>query len=249
MLKRVLSSGFQTLTPRLWLIYRELLSRNEPEVAHLPFVVPRDRIALDVGAYFGAYARALARLTYRVHAFEPTETADLMIRSMPRNVTVHKMALSSCNGTATFRIPCGSSALASLERHVAGDARTIQVTLTTIDTLFPAEDIGFIKIDVEGHERAVLNGARATIARCLPVMLIECEERMNPGGLNELIDYFGQWKYDCKFLKNGELHDISEFRHERDQVWGASPYINNFFFTPEFWREVRRPRPTWYRLG
>jgi FkbM family methyltransferase len=124
--------------------------------------------------------------TPRVHAFEPTETAILLVRSMPRNVTVHRVDLSSRTGTATLRIPRSASALASLERHVTEDVRTIQVTLTTIDTLFPAEDIGFIKIDVEGHERSVLNGAQTTISRCLPVLLIECEERMSPGGLNEL---------------------------------------------------------------
>ncbi len=249
MLKRALRSGFQTLAPKLWAVYSEMRSGKDPEVALLPLVVPRGRVALDIGAHFGGYARALAKLTTRVHAFEPTETADIMARTMPRNVTVHRMALSSHMGTAAMTIPQSSSALASLERHVTGDARSIQVTLSTVDALFPEEDIGFIKIDVEGHERAVLNGARATIERCRPVLLIECEERMNPGGLSQLIHFFGQWKYDCKFLKNGELHDVSEFRHERDQVWGASPYINNFFFIPESWREAQRPRPISYRLG
>ena len=232
MLKSVLRSGFQTLAPRLWSVYSEMRSGQDPEMALLPLVVPRGRVALDAGAHFGCYARALAKLTDRVHAFEPTETADIMARTMPRNVTVHRMALSSHMGAAALRIPRCSSALASLERHVTGDARTIEVTLTTIDAMFPAEDIGFIKIDVEGHESAVLNGARATIARCLPVLLIECEERMNPGGLDKLIHYFDQWKYICKYLKDGELHNVSEFRHDRDQVQGVSPYINNFFFIP-----------------
>jgi FkbM family methyltransferase len=232
MLKSALRSGFQTLAPKLWAVYSEMRSGKDPEVALLPLVVPRGRVALDVGAHFGGYARALAKLTDRVHAFEPTETADIMARTMPRNVTVHRLALSSHAGMAALTIPRSSSALASLERHVTGDVRTIQVTLATIDTLFPTEDIGFIKIDVEGHESAVLNGARATISRCRPVLLIECEERMNPGGLNKLIHYFRQWKYVCKYLNDGELHDVSEFRHDRDQVQGVSPYINNFFFIP-----------------
>jgi hypothetical protein len=124
MLKSVLRSGFQTFAPRLicgqkrnpkWRScrssFRLAASRStlEPTLAATP-VPPQS-------------------FTPRVHAFEPTETANLLVRSMPRNVTVHRVDLSSRTGTATLRIPRSASALASLERHVTEDVRTIQVTL------------------------------------------------------------------------------------------------------------------------
>ena len=39
----------------------------------------------------------------------------------------------------------------------------------------PVGDVGFLKIDVEGFERAVIEGALETIRRCKPVMLVEIE--------------------------------------------------------------------------
>lgn len=56
MLKRALRSGFQTLAPKLWAVYSEMRSGKDPEVALLPLVVPRGRVALDIGAHFGGPA-------------------------------------------------------------------------------------------------------------------------------------------------------------------------------------------------
>lgn len=51
------------------------------------------------------------------------------------------------------------------------------------------DDVGFIKIDVEGHELAVLKGATSLINRCRPVLLVECEERHSPGGTERLFKF------------------------------------------------------------
>ena len=48
-------------------------------------------------------------------------------------------------------------------------------------------NVGFIKIDVEGHEHAVLEGATKTIKRNMPNLLVEMEEKHNKIPINEMI--------------------------------------------------------------
>ena len=56
------------------------------------------------------------------------------------------------------------------------DHRAIEVPMATLDSSYEGE-VGFIKIDVEGHEQAVLDGAVQTIRRCRPRLLVEIDER------------------------------------------------------------------------
>src|SRR4029434_5645640 len=69
------------------------------------------------------------------------------------------------------------------------DHRAIEVPMATLDSSSEGE-FGFIKIDVEGHEQAVLDGAVQTIRRCRPRLLVEIDERLSPGGLERPQVYF-----------------------------------------------------------
>jgi hypothetical protein len=62
------------------------------------------------------------------------------------------------------------------EVKVSGNYTAVAVQTAKIDDLGSA-DIGFIKIDVEGFESAVLRGARQTIARDRPTIFFEIEEQ------------------------------------------------------------------------
>ena len=70
-------------------------------------------------------------------------------------------------------------------QRTGGDIERDTVQTRTLDS-FSFHNVGFIKIDIEGHELAVISGARNTIEQSRPAFLIECEERNTPGGLNEL---------------------------------------------------------------
>jgi len=101
-----------------------------------------------------------------VHAFEPSaQMADLLRKTSAGNVTVHEMALSDHRGEAQLLIPRSgnrlSHGLASLERHAEklGDSVLRQSVPTAPLDAVIGEDVAFIKIDVEGHELSVLNGA------------------------------------------------------------------------------------------
>ena len=219
-----------------WVIWR---SPKETEWSYLDRIVPRDMASVDVGANIGIYTAALAKLTPTVHAFEPsTRLATLLRNSSLPNVCVHQQAVSDKPGTATLRTPIQkdkllASSLATLETHNVNDTFTEEtVSLIVLDDVI-SETVGFIKIDVEGHELKVLNGALRIIEAYRPIFLVECEERHGAGNLRNLFAFFANKEYFGYFLKNGHLTSIDEFCQSRDQMRGTSdPYIYNFFFFP-----------------
>jgi FkbM family methyltransferase len=131
--------------------------------------IPLDRasVVLDVGANIGVMSRIFADRAGEVHAFEPAPRAQPLLRrntaDLP-NVTIHQCALSNAVGTAHFE------ERAELDVSSLSD-EGIEVEVRTIDSLGlrPA----LIKIDVEGYEHLVLEGANDTIRDHAPVILFE----------------------------------------------------------------------------
>jgi len=160
-------------TGRLW---------GERELRLLHDFVPADKIAVDVGAANGVYAWCLSRLARECVAFEPNpQQADLLRRRLPA-VQVIACALSDTEGPATLKTPVRNGqklsgwATIAAEGHgpmeLGKDFCAEEVPARTLDS-FGLRGVGFIKIDVEGHEVAVLRGAMDTISRDRPVILAE----------------------------------------------------------------------------
>jgi FkbM family methyltransferase len=130
------------------------------------------RTALDVGGHVGFWSYYLSLAFQRVHAFEPNE---LFAQCFERNVrgkgvTLHRVAL----GEAERRIELDVDPANTGATHVrAGVEGTIP--MRRLDA-FALDDVDFIKIDVEGFERQVLEGARETLLRCRPVVIVEQKE-------------------------------------------------------------------------
>lgn len=125
---------------------------------------------LDIGANIGTHSIAYATRGI-VHCFEPNPLAYECLKhnvgKMPR-VTLHNVAVSDHFGFIDME-PQGDNYGAMYTKPGT------QIPCITIDSLaLPACD--FIKIDVEGDEIGVLNGARDTIMKYRPVMCIECNK-------------------------------------------------------------------------
>ena len=92
---------------------------------------------------------------------------------------VHHLALSNETGSASFFIPLAED---SSELHLAGNLKNshsqferqsvIKVDVRTLNS-FALKDVQFVKVDVEGSELEVLEGARETIQRDHPGLLLE----------------------------------------------------------------------------
>lgn len=132
---------------------------------------------VDVGASTGWFAVPLAKRGYEVIAFEcNARAADRLRENCALNavrITLHEVAASNHNGTATFafnpRLPLTSGG--SLE-SVAANRASETVPCATLDSLVYTR-VTLLKIDVEGHEIAVLEGAERIIAESRPALVLE----------------------------------------------------------------------------
>ncbi len=222
---------------RLWKVRR----KGELEFALLPHLVDRSRNAVDVGANKGVYNFALSGLCPRVHAFEPYEKMRrILLRTARPNVTVWPLAASDSSGTAAFLIPrMTSSGRLSNQggslnaEKVGADHLSVAVEAARLDDL-DLGPVGFMKIDVEGSELAVLAGAGALIARDRPTLLIEMEERHSKLPLADAVAQVEAHGYRTYFLDRRRrcLLPFSQLCPEIHSRPSSADYVYNYLFLP-----------------
>jgi FkbM family methyltransferase len=233
---------------RLWVRSRREWRAGEAEVALLAELWARGRTFVDVGANLGLYTRAARAHGMRVVAIEPNPVlAGNLRRLFPADVRVVSQALSDHAGRRTFYLPAlhqreldsrGSLEAAANPGYAL---RPIEVEAVPLDAL-GLEDVAILKIDVEGHELAVLGGASELLRRERPSLLVEIEERHHPGGSAAVFDFLAERDYECYFCWRDALWPFAAFdprRHQSvrsvDPPDGTAPadYVNNFLFV---WR-------------
>jgi FkbM family methyltransferase len=242
------------LSPPLWLKvrawWRKVAGKNEAEIAVLPFLVPRDRWAIDVGANKGVYTQKLLEITGRVVAVEPNPNyVKELSRVFGHSIQLIPAALSDTEGTAELIVPAAhgeiDASLGTIEQQnslAIYNCTRVQVPTHCLDNL-GLDNVGFIKIDVEGHEENVVKGAEQLIRRCRPILLIEAENRHRDGAVEEIARHLEGFGYDGFFLDDGVFKSISTFDADKHQPDAAiaelrqgrspsTPYYNNFIFIP-----------------
>ena len=236
--------------PSIWLQWHFMKRPKsaERELSYLDKIIPGDAVTVDVGANCGLYTRRLARLSRQVHAFEPSQQmARLLRRTSARNVRIHEIALSDHDGGAELFIPQGEDGLvyglASLEERVGTSGRAISahVPIARLDAVID-QDVAFVKVDVEGHELNVLNGAVELVERCQPVFLVEAEDRHRAEATRSVFEFFREKAYRGFYLKDNDVIAVEQFDPARLQDADALRpdggrkdgrfYVNNFFFFP-----------------
>ena len=135
----------------------------------------KTRVALDIGAKSGHFANHIQKDFDTVHMFDMRPKWYNYTNEMrldPNKCKFHQVAIGNRNGKITFSGPI---------TNIAGET----AKLRTIDS-FNFNDIDFIKIDVEGDERAVLQGAVNTLDKHKPVVVLE---------QNHSTEQYGKGKY------------------------------------------------------
>ena len=262
--------ALRTLLPQSVLNWREknyFGAYGEHEMHLVEFLCRRDQDALDVGANHGGYVHFMRGHAKRVFAFEPIpEFARLLRHKFGRDIVVEQIALSNRSGDSQLCTPivdgvaaagCATLSTSALFTPTYATHRDIEVRTDLLDNVYSGA-VGFIKIDVEGHEQAVLDGAVQTIGRCLPRILVEIEEHMSPGGLDRARTFFSRFDYRGYYVHAGRLESIDQFSiaemqnplnrgsltstlRERQPSKG---YVNNFIFLPP-----NESRTTLYLIG
>jgi len=225
--------------------YRQRIAQEartgEPELAVLAELVPRGGIAVDVGANVGFFAYALADIADRVVAFEPNPDYAFFARWMLRGrAEVREIALSDASGRGSLYVPLSDQGVllhlaGSLKRsHVQfRNIKSYDVEICTLDEAGLA-GVRFVKADVEGGEREVLDGARATIARDRPIILLELLSGTHDNPAAETAAICESFGYEAFIVQRGEkiaaLPAISALG--KNTSWGTDIESRNVVFLP-----------------
>lgn len=232
-----------------WRVGRLLRSGSQPELIHSLRAIRPGSLVVDVGASVGNYALAFAKANGpdgMVLALEanPAVYRELVNSTWRSRVLPINAAASDRPGLAEMFVPYdtagkGQAPLGTLSERTQPGAR-FPVPLVTVDALTgDDDDISLIKIDVEGHEMPVVAGARATIQRCRPTLVIEIEERHSSTGVRATVEAIMALGYRCYAITSEGLMPWSDFDVHTQQIQrldmaggpGAG-YVNNFLFVP-----------------
>jgi FkbM family methyltransferase len=180
-----------------------------------------ERSRVDAGANFGVYTWHLARHYGCCYAFEPIPRLAAVLRRGFRGrgtqIIVQEIALSDRYAHTVLRVPLRALGWSTIEPHnrltrtghSVAEILEIEVECKPLDH-YGLEDVGFLKIDVEGHELAVLRGAAETIAHSCPAILVEAEERHRPGTVTAVHEYLRLFGYRRMILRQGRLMELPD---------------------------------------
>jgi FkbM family methyltransferase len=158
-------------------------AKDEFDLAFISRNVKQGARIIDIGANFGWYSLLLAQHLHQechIDAFEPHPVTSAWLRQhLDMNrvtcVALHTVALGEREASLAIHDVKDNSGGAYLDA-AADDPGVASVRVITLDQF--AEDAGldridFIKLDVEGFERAVLAGGAQTLARFKPPLMVE----------------------------------------------------------------------------
>lgn len=130
-------------------------------------------------------------------------------------------------------------------------ATALPVNCVTLDEL-GLKDVGFVKVDVDGSELAVLRGATGLLARDRPALFVELESRIQP--IAPVLTYLSLLGYDGWVLPGRDWIPLSAFPLEAHQAEAAHVvtqgllrrvlpfrgprYVNSVLFLPDGRRPV-----------
>lgn len=204
-------------------------------------------VAVDVGANIGALTAVMASLVGAkglVYAFEPQRLPFQMLCGSlalndRRNVLAVNAPVGSCSGVR-ITIPeldmdgkSNVGGMSLVEPHESG----IPLATVAIDDYnLPA--CRLLKVDVEGMEPAVLEGAKRTIAKYLPVLHVEANSAPEAYALRDRIVPLG---YRC-FMQFTPLYNPNNYRGHKPNIWGMTNQSQNLIGIPPWWTDPIPPK-------
>ena len=238
-IKKIFFSQSYLLKKRL---VRAIKNNYEKELTIIDRFSDKSKNAVDIGVYRGVYSLKLSQNFNQIHAFEPNPLLfpylNNNLKKIIKNINLYNLALSDKSGETELKLPVRSESIFKdniEELYQLGAAsihpenefenfKKVHVKVDKLDNIL-IKNIGFIKIDVEGHELEVIEGAKETIAKDKPILLIEIEKRHSKRPVEETINKINKLKYDCFFVKDKKLIHIEKLNNKNLE--------NNFFFLPK----------------
>ena len=251
------SWGWSLLTGGRFLFraWKYRLKLDPAEIAFVRSVLRPDDVCFDIGAHKGSYSywmRASVGPGGAVHCFEPQiHLAEYQRHQWRRwgvrNVQVEAAAVSSAAGVGTLvRRRNGPCICATLEfgGQPNETERTVVPTVSLDDYIEERgiNKIRLVKIDVEGHELDVFQGARRLLTNLRPILLFECESRhLRRYCQRDVFDLLEQFGYQGYFFEGRRKRRVEDYEPDQHGRFGSPGYVNNFVFEPL----VAIPTPHW----
>jgi FkbM family methyltransferase len=206
--------------------------------------------SIDVGANKGIYSIVFEQISnqHKHIIVEPNVEYISSLEKMFPNSLILPIAVGNSCGVRDLIIPSieGSpvATRASLQHNVERNMTSISrksiycSTIDTIGELLGVDSISVIKIDVEGFEISVLEGAANVLKYSKPLLLVEIEIRHCVDSIKNAISLLSQYSYSGFFIDplSLSLQSISTFDGQRHQnleyLYSRQlrHYINNFIF-------------------
>tara|TARA_Y100000768_G_scaffold361655_1_gene319845 strand:- start:198 stop:758 length:561 start_codon:yes stop_codon:yes gene_type:complete len=182
----------------------------------------------------------MAKYSKNVHSFEPNpvifEELNKYLPNIIKNVNLYNYALSNTNGKKILRIPLRNKnisksnyeeyykmGLATIhEKNIFEKFDKFEINCKKLDEFYFKNKISFIKIDVEGHEIQVIDGAKNLIKKFKPNLMIEIEEKHSKNNVIESISYICSLGYQAYCLRDKELILFDNIN--------TSTELNNYIF-------------------
>jgi len=212
----------------------------------LDVFLDKNAVFIDVGANIGEYVnRAKKHISENeIFAFEPLPKLNKRLKKAFPNANVSQVALSDKKAKSTFKIPVINKqqvlTRATLNTNFVEVAESnkqlIEVETDTLDNqikLLNINNISLLKIDVEGHEWKVINGAKKTLQKHQPIIIIEIEQRHHSFSIQQIIEDILKLNYSCYYfnLTTAQLLPVEDLKQLQNiENFNSSKYINNFVF-------------------
>ncbi len=174
----------QHFVERLKGLAEEGKSQRYPALTEALKYVNKRRVAVDIGAHVGLWSRWLVREFIMVYAFEPVdEYADLFLKNVRKGFAMlHRVALGAHVQSVAMKLYPQDTGRA----HISGSG---EIPMRTLDSYGYHPDL--IKIDVEGYELPVLQGAEQTLVDSMPIVIVEQRgcDKINFGQTQDALAY------------------------------------------------------------
>jgi FkbM family methyltransferase len=177
---------------------RGVFERQESE--HFTSLVNRETVAIDVGANVGIFTIPMAGKAAEVWSFEPSFSTverlnqNIALNSL-KNVRVFSAACGDHEGTVELLLSDDSAFCSTTESYLnKRNGQSIVVPLRMLDSVWNEQGrppISAVKIDVEGAELAVLQGAEELLSTCLPAIHLESNSVETTRGLRTWLECRG----------------------------------------------------------
>lgn len=224
-LERVMNGSDKILLSPRW---RMVSEEYEPAVWHhlMGEVTPGD-VIVDVGAHIGIYTVALAKRvgsSGKIIAFEPDPLNVLALKthinlnSLGDRVKVVQAAAGAHIGEVGFTSNMSESHVSTLSLAEPNGAGSHSVRCVTLDSVFANQRVDLIKIDVEGYEEKVIEGATDLLkdaGRGPRSIFIEVHPYAWPA-LNTTSESLLSLLRNCNF----DVYDLAGKRVERIEEYG-----------------------------